>query len=361
MKIPFPRGSLVLTTLLLSLSIMPTIVERVYLNEEWIYYFGVPKNYGNYHYIGELLKEKKPIDVAFVGSSNFQTSVIPARIEHNIDLAQLKPLLIENISVSWYGTESVYLRVLDVQKHLKPRMIFTDEAEALNWPHELTRFMARSSLAGIAGLKIKERITLYSISVLAAPRQLWFYLKYKTNHMRLKSETYPSINEYQINRGFVKERLGWLSHYNKNRDDRQPFNDKEIQRDPNPKKGKDCWIVNDQNGLRKELGWTYTPYQTAFLKAVAKSTKRNGVSFVVISMPTHFKQGEFRDFYVERPLYNHEPKSWPTIGFPMKKIFHKDTYLSYYSNESHLNFAGAKLFSDCMAGYLTEIQYEPSN
>jgi hypothetical protein len=352
------RKNLVLLTCLLLIGILPKFTERLYLGQEWVYYFGVPKRYGNYHYIGELLKAGKPIDIAFIGSSNFQTSIIPARIEESIVRLTGKSPVIENLSVSWYGTESVYLRVSDVQKYLKPKIIITDEAEALNWPHELTRYMVRASIASISGLSPLERLTLYSISALAAPRQLWFYIKYNRQDTKLTNDAYVLTSEYKKQRGFVKEELGWLSHYNKNRDERLPYIDYSALFKSSQMKNKQCWADMSAGEIRQELGWTYTSYQTAFLKAASEFVKSNDSSFLVFAMPTHFKEGEYRDFYVERPLFNKELKSWSTVGFPMSQIFDKSTQLIFYSNESHLNYTGARLFSECVANFLSQMSYE---
>jgi len=292
--------SIALTAVLINLCFLPLIVKHLYNDEEWIYYFGVPKKYGNYHYIGKLLKEKKHIDIAFIGSSNFQTSVIPDRIENKLYPVINVPLVIENLSTSWYGTESVYLRVLDVQKHLTPKIIFTDEAESLNWPHELSRYMARSDLASVEDLSFKERVTLYTISVLAAPRQVWFFIKYKRNEILMTKEAEKVVLQYDKNRGFVREELGWLSHYDKNRNNRQPFIDIDDENFKLQNLSNKCWTNGNQENIKRELGWTYTAYQTAFLNEISLSSKNNKVLFKVIAMPTHFKGDEFREFYVER-------------------------------------------------------------
>ena len=309
-------------------------------------YLSVPLKYSNYHYVGEQIQLGGDVDVLFIGSSDAWTAFDAPFLSETLSSKLNRPVRILNFGTNWFGAESYYIRLKDSLETLNPKIVIMPGSDAgFTYPHELTHYVwSEPQDISPSDIGLQQRLALYGSAVLGSMHQSYSKLSSVWKHDPLPA--YEASLENMVNsQGFMGETHGWLSHWDPDRNNRAEFQD---TTHPAIKLSIDDLTYSEIGDEKfKELHYTYNQYQTFFIKKMAEISAENGATFVSVSMPTHFKQ-EPHTLPIYRHLHENEEKKWLHIGVSMLDLFHGLSFeemTPFYSNESHLNASGAKVFS----------------
>lgn len=319
-------------------------------------YRSVPPRYVNYRFVGDQIAKGGDVDVLLIGASDTWTTFDTKALTESLSAALGRPAKVLNFGTNWFGAEAYQARVRDALSNLRAKVVLIPDSDAgFTYPHELTKYWWRHPVANAPdSLTMREQVTLYAASVLGAPHRLWADLRGVSN-LRLTPSWQSSANAMEQTQGFNGERLGWLSHFSTDRTTRPAFAD--VDRKPPPIPVEALFYKNQEDANFVHLYYDYNAYQTAFLKDIDAVVRAQGGVFAMASIPVHFR-GKPLERAVVRPIANKETRPWPSIGISMTQLFAGLTFdemKTFYSNESHFNASGARLYSRTIAPALAKL------
>lgn len=319
-------------------------------------YRSVPPRYVNYRFVGDQIAKGGDVDVLLIGASDTWTTFDTKALTESLSEALGRPARVLNFGTNWFGAEAYQARVRDALSNLRAKVVLIPDSDAgYTYPHELTKYWWRHPVAKApASLTAREQVTLYASSVLGAPHRLWADLRGVSN-LRFAPGWQSSANAMEQSLGFNGERLGWLSHFDPNRTSRPAFT--EIDRAPPAIPVEALFYKNREDADFVHLYYDYDAYQTAFLKDIDALVRAQGGIFAMASIPVHFRDKPLERAVI-RPILNKETRPWPTIGVSMTQLFAGldfDGMKQFYSNESHFNASGARLYSRTVAPALAKL------
>lgn len=359
-RAPFSKAShaLLSVALLALLIVGPGLMQRIAPADASKVYLGVPAIYGNYATIGVELAKPGKIDVLIVGSSDAWTSLDPRIIKTYLEAETQRELRVLNLSTNWAGDERTAQLLKDTfRNHEVDLVLLAENDGAPIAPHELAKYWWRGDVA-TGPLPRRNRAQLEMMSIIGWPRQLWSRAQSR--------ETAPMLPPYQAyltsqtaNLGFNPSLVGWKSHNEPDEANRRPYVD--LDAPPPAVSGTDLFLGGDSRQEFEVRTSPYTPMQTPFIVASRDMTRAQGGVFATFSIPTHFGSSP-----LERPwIRDHEgvTRDWPTIGISQTALFPGLTFnemLDFYGNESHLNEAGARAYTNSLLPAIGELYAQAS-
>lgn len=318
-------------------------------------YRSVPPRYVNYRFIGDEIAKGGNVDVLLIGASDTWTTFDTKALTEALSDALGRPAKVLNFGTNWFGAETYQARVRDALQNLRAKVVLIPDSDAgFTYPHELTKYWWRHPTAHAPdSLNAREQVTLYAASMLGSPHRIWASLRGASN-LRLTPSWQSSANAMERSQGFNGERNAFLSHFNPVRT-RPAFVD--IDRKTPSISPDALFYKNQEDASFVHLHYDYDAYQTAFLKDIDAVVKAQGGIFAMASIPLHFREKPLERAVV-RPLWNKQPRSWPSFGVSMTQLFAGlsfDEMKQFYSNESHLNASGARLYSRTIAPALAKL------
>ena len=319
-------------------------------------YRAVPLKYTNYSFIGEKMAQGGDVDILFVGSSDAWTAFDAVLIQEKLEQELGRPAVVLNFGTNWYGAESYYVRVKDALAHLEPKLIVVPDTDAaFTFPHELTHYVwSEPSGIAMSDIGALQAITLRGAALLGAP-YLTVAATFSIWERQPKAQHISSLELMRRTNGFNGEKRGWLSHFDTDRTNRRIYEEEPFE--PPVMTLSDLTYSGIENDKFENLYYTYNDYQSYFIERMEKISTANGAKFVTVSIPTHFKKKPHQKAIV-RQLSREKRRSWPHLGVPMVEMFAGRDFESmknFYSNESHLNYSGARVFSSALIPSFVEI------
>ena len=332
------------------LTLEPYQVYRSFTNKSCVWA-------GNYRFIGEKMEEGGEIDLLLIGGSNAHTSFNAKFLTEQLSAMLGRPVIIYNFGIAWYGAEVDFLKVMDALNTLSPKLILLPDADVgYYYPHELTHMIWRTPVDNFPDrISLMEQATLYGAAMLGAPRLI--YASFTEIWRRPESACVTqSLDYYRASLGYHPEEKGWLSHYEPDREKRLPYKaldytPPEISLDDMAFKG-----IEDKNFEFRS--YSYNTYQSAFISKIAEISSEREVDFITVSIPTHFDEYGPNEKAWVRPLAEGYFRHWPHFGISMRQLFPEMTFdemKRFYSDESHLNDSGAKVFNRALLPLLEDL------
>jgi len=333
--------------LLVGLILGPSLLERLWPADPSKIYKAIPLSYVNYHHIGETISAGGKIDVVVIGASDAWTALDVSFMQEELSKHLKRPARVVNLSTNWAG-EDRHLQVLsDLLQRASVHLVLGTENDALQTtPHELAKFWWRGA-ASLSDLSRSVRAQFHFMSIVGLPRQLWARL-ISVDALEPMPGYKSSLQKMRETLGFLGEVHGWKSHTEPNEKNRRKLTERIA---PAPDLPVEKYFYPGTENA--EFKWQYYDYNklfTSFTQKTNRLVKAHGGLYAAIAIPTHFRDAPL-DRVVIRPLYAKQARDWPVIGISMTQLFKGmsfDEMKDFYSNESHLNVVGAKVFTRAM-------------
>ncbi len=347
-----PVHALAAAAAFLAATLAPALTEALLPPPPATVYSGMPATYGNYYTIASELLKPGDIDVLIVGASDAWTSLDPRIIKAGLEADFDRPMRVLNLSTNWGGLDRDYSIVRDVLRTHKVKLLLIPETDAAQSnPHELSKYFWRPGRAP-AGLDMKSRAKLYMMSVIGYPRQLWArFQNPETAPLEPAYEEYLAAQTHRL--GFNAAQVGWKSHSETDESNRLPYSFAGAP--PLSIETEDLFYPGSPNDYF-ETRSDYFKFQEAFILAIRDEVRSGGGTFATFSIPTHFGSTPMEKAWL-RNLPTSE-RDWPVIGIPMTQLFPGldfDQMKAFYTNESHLNEAGAFAYTTAMMPAIKEL------
>jgi len=254
-----------------------------------------------------IFLNRKPVDVAFLGSSHTINGIDDALIEHSLDSLKLS---VVNLGYCRYGENLYYVLMKELLKMKKPRIIF---------------------------LEIREDEDRYSHPVfpyLAEPADVWMAWPWFNRDLVSDDAVSVRYRIQMIRQHFLatdtvfpprKEDFGFASPA----DTVSPF------------------VLDEVRMKRKDRKWTlnaferdfYMAFPRAYIRKIARLCESQHVKLVFLYLP-EYASGLWE------PLEAGTYRQYGSILIPPREIFETK---QYWGDDSHLNQAGARQLSDWIA------------
>jgi hypothetical protein len=185
------------------------------------------------------------------------------------------------------------------------------------------------------------------MSIVGLPRQLWGRFV-SVDSLKPMPSYETSLATMRSTLGFLGEARGWRSHHEPDESKRRKLIDRSI---PPPVLAVDKYFFPGSEN--EHFKWQYYDYNqlfTNFSRQTNQLVTAQGGLYATVAIPTHFRDAPL-DRVVIRPLHQKAPREWPVIGISMTELFKDMTFdqmKDFYSNESHLNVVGARIFTEAM-------------
>lgn len=347
---------------LMLILLAPFIPTKLLGIEPYQVYLSFPAIRGNYNFIGDKMAEGGDVDILLIGGSNAHTGFDANYLAELLGEQLGREVRVYNFGASWYGAEVDLVRLTDALHTLKPKLVLLPDADVgAYYPHELARMLWRVPPERMPeGLSLVEHATLYSTAMLGAPRLTYATLS-KIWERPERPDLESHLNRYRKASGFQAEAIGWLSHHDPDRNNRLSY--EPVDYTPPVIPVEDMKFNGFEDGNFEILPYTYSSYQSAFIAKIAEVASEDGVKFAMVSMPTHFGKDSPNEKSWVRPLSEGYERDWPQIGISMRQLFPDMTFdemKRFYSNETHLNARGAKVFNRALTPALAELLKDAS-
>jgi hypothetical protein len=307
----------------------------------------VPPHYRNYHFMGDAIAKGGDVDILIVGSSDAWTAFDVGILTEEISKIAARPVRILNFGADWFGTEANFVRIQYALSNLKAKVaVVMDTLGTPAYPHVLAKYWWLHPDEDVpASLTFQERATLYTASVLGAPRQSWANLR-RASHLSIAPPWQDYASGLERTSGFYGVEQGW--HNAPYVERTPPWRD--IPTDP-------MFYRNGKGDAFRVGSEEYTEYETAFLKEAAAIVRAQGGTFAMASNLV-LLEGRQGDKALFRPLWRNEQRPWPQIGIPTATLFaglsDEETH-AFYFDDYHVNASGAKHYSRAIAPALAKL------
>jgi hypothetical protein len=345
-----------LAIILIALS-LPVFNEHILSRRPADVYRTVPPEYLNYKFIGDEISQGGLADIVIIGSSDAWTSFDVKSISATLSKKLGRSVRVLNFGTNWSGAETNYQRVKDLLTNLKVKVLILTEgnwAPGDDYPHRLAKFLLAIPDVQTASLITPRQATmLYGSVVLGAPHRTWSVIRDVATRPMLPLWE-AKAEQMRLSSGFLGERQGWKPNRSPDSVEPMPYLDLDLAVPTYPTE--DFFYKGHPDDLFALQG-PYDEYQTAFLKLIDQSVRRQGGVFAVVAPPIFFHDAAVEKVNLHS-LARDESRSWPTVGISMTRLFPGRTFddmKQFYSNESHLGDSGARLFGKAIVPALSAL------
>lgn len=351
--------------LLAGLMALPALVARTGWLDRRDVYPAIPWKYGPFPWIQKkIFSETNDVDIAFLGSSLIWCGINPSYVQRQLSAKLGHEAEVFTLGWPWPGYDAPYFIARDLLEHRRVRMlVIYDEVRGDLAPtdaphiHSSRWFRLGDNSEALDGLTWPDKLSLYSGTVLGAPRSLLSLLRPNLTedpaHCRpnIWNTVYHAAN-FVEQRGAVRVRLGF-----NNKKDFLPYEP------PTTATPADAVIYS----AATRSAFTFTgpptrPYRLHFARKLAQLCQEHGTRLVILHLPGLGER-------TKATIPEREP--WPEVlgapvslvGIPGVKFFANipaENATLFYFSRGHLNQNGQDRFTPLVTPALLELYADPN-
>jgi len=308
----------------------------------------------------QIFSERRDIDLAFVGSSRLMFGVNTPYLQAQLSRRLGRPATVVSIGYGFSGYDGLYLIARDLLSHRRVRtMVIYDEYNRfpntpfLDHPGVAAGYLFRwgDEPAAVAGLSAEDKLRLYAVSVLQAPRQLAKPL-HPDAVFTLEGRG-GDLNNPGVRAGDQVAQLGAIrSHLN------YIWKPDFVARGaPAAPSGAATYHPGETGSLFAFSGPPAPPYERHFARRLAELCQADGVQLLMLAPPTYAGRGLSYLPERERPedIFG---RPVPLVGIPGARLFagvRPAELPQFFEDDVHLNANGQDLFTAAIAPLLLQL------
>jgi hypothetical protein len=328
--------------------VLPWVMSKFHLYTPKGSYLTVPDTSPTFPYLyQQIFQQSGDIDILFLGSSLLGAAIDTPQVKTKLGTTLGREAHVITLSWNWPGIDLENLVARDLLRRRKVKMAVltvVDDQTEQQAPHPLLPYTLQfGDLTELfPHVPLLGRIQLFSVAILAAPRQLW---------MTLRGSDWKPSPEIVDNDGALLKQMGFHS---------APFepNDWHAPRS-SPRdliystKTQEHWQFS-----HKALG----VYEHDLWSRLVEKFKSSGTQVVILHIPQYDRYDSKK--IPERLDWSKEfGTSVSLVGVPESELFAKlkgeDIQKLYFNN--HLNRNGSRYFTESITPALIELYVNPRN
>jgi hypothetical protein len=325
--------------------LLSPVISSIFVSREHVYRGFDSRHMSRRHFHNEIFVNKEPIGVAILVSSQDWTSFHTPAIEYALSKRFGRPLIVRTFGMNGACEDQHYFLLQDLLSRRQVKFVLLGlPVKKTDDPHFFLHQVIQLNdtlLNALPGLSLKDKVQLFALSVIGAPRQI--------AQLRTSQLIYPADNTFVGNKG------AYLAAWGRN-EDHESFTKLELRPKSLPLSE---LIHKDFSGASRKLQFKplTREYQEIFFQKTLALLRERGVDFALVTTPRFDERAEERAI-IRLSQDICEKQQVRVLTVPPKTLFSgvdEKVLNECYYNDMHVNLNGSEFYTATILPAIIEL------